>query len=362
MGVSCEQPQADLVRRSPQVPPAVSPPGAERSLPVLASVVASIQPDLEEVERLLRHATRSRYPEVQHLLNQASAYGGKRLRPVLAIVSARAAVPGPVAARRHRDLLRAAAAIELVHAASLVHDDILDGAATRRHSPTAVSQSGTRSAILLGDYLFTQAYDLAARCRSAMPARVLAQAARRLCEGEMRQQAAVGDWEMSWRSYFGIVYQKTGSLCEASCFLGAAIAGADEEVRRQLRRFGRLLGIAFQIRDDWLDYFGGTEVGKTLGTDLDSSKPTLPLMWYLRQLGEEQRRELQEKLATAAPESMHQVRSAVRESGADRYTDRVARRIVARARLAVEGLADRVDPHSARDLMRLAELCVCRAS
>jgi len=293
--------------------------------------------ELAQVEKLIRGAINSRHPEVAQLCQTAAALGGKRLRPTLVWLAAYACGVKPVSARENYDLSAIASAVELVHAASLVHDDVMDAATERRHQPTIAGQAGNSAAVLLGDLLFTRAYGLAARCRGTYPARMIASAGTQLCEGELRQQWAVGQWSMTLAQYRSLLQQKTGALCAVSCRLGAWRVGAAAEQIRALTQFGRWLGLAFQIYDDWLDYWGTAQVGKTLGTDLAQAKPTLPLIRLLATCSAAERASLLALLSDRRPEACQRIRQRLDDSDAAEYTLRVAQAYGdrAKAQLAV---------------------------
>lgn len=293
--------------------------------------------ELALVEQRLSLAVRSRFEVVDALGCQVTALGGKRLRPLLVLMSAKcvAESDGRCSESERADI---AAAVELVHAASLVHDDVLDDADRRRHQPAIHTLAGVPRAVLLGDFLFTRAYGLAASCRSPRPARMLAAAGTQLCEGEMRQQATVGRFDLSLREYRSILLQKTAALCAVSCRLGAWCRRATPAQTRALRRYGAALGLAFQIFDDWLDYWGDAQVGKTLGTDLAQAKPTLPLIHFLGQLDVHER---QRQLACLEHDDLaarRQLYSRIQQSDAKDYTLKAARRLVTRAQQALNGL------------------------
>ncbi|MCA9134339.1 MAG: polyprenyl synthetase family protein [Planctomycetales bacterium] len=288
--------------------------------------------DLQQVEKYLRSATSSRYAAVERLSQSAAGGGGKRLRPTLVFLSAYACQQAPLSLAQRADLQAIATAVELVHAASLVHDDVMDAAAERRHQPTIVDQAGNSAAVLLGDFLFTRGYALAASCRSTVPARRIAAAATELCEGELRQQASAGAWDISLAEYRSLLLQKTGALCAVSCRLGAWRAAAPRPITRALQQFGNLLGLAFQIYDDWLDYWGTQQVGKTLGTDLAQLKPTLPLIRLLQTTSASRRAQLLELLRVPGEADREQVLRLLDASDAAQFTLRIARRCVTQAK------------------------------
>lgn len=312
--------------------------------------------ELELVEERLRQAVRSRFDAVDELSHQLPALGGKRLRPLLVLLSARS-IAESGGRCGESEIVDLAAAVELVHAASLVHDDVLDDADRRRHQPTVHAVAGVHRAVLLGDFLFTRAYGLAANCRSPRPARLLAAAATQLCEGEMRQQASIGRFDLPLREYRSILVQKTAALCAVSCRLGAWSHRATRAQVRALRRYGVALGLAFQIHDDWLDYWGDTQTGKTLGTDLEQAKPTLPLLHFLGQVDVQQRQRCLATLKLDNNSASHQLYRQIQQSPAKDFTLNAARRQAMRAQQALKTL-----PHSpARQcLARIAQFSVRR--
>ncbi len=343
----------------PSISDSASPPTADS---VVAQTLAGrvrqcVGEELSQVEKLLRDATASRYSEVEQLCRSAAAMGGKRLRPTLVLLSAQAIAGQSLNHREQHDLAAISAAVELVHAASLVHDDVMDGAMQRRHQTTIVGQAGNSAAVLLGDLLFTHAYALAARCRSTLPARRIAAAATQLCAGELRQQASAGCWGMSHRTYRSLLLQKTGALCRVSSQLGCWRAGGDRAQTRGLARFGSQLGLAFQIHDDWLDYWGTEQVGKTLGTDLAQAKPTLPLIRLLKTVSPRERERLVAQLDAGGPDDLAAVRASLDRSDAGRYTLATARKLARRAQRQLDVLPD----SAAKDcLIALAEYSVQR--
>ena len=244
----------------------------------LSEIVACVSSDLAKVEGILREELRNDTPFVDRLLEHSWLLGGKRIRPVFVLLAGGAA--GGVSAGHHA----LAAAIELVHTATLVHDDLLDQAKVRRHQETAFSKWGMKTSVLLGDYLFTHAFHVASKGNSIAAVRVMAEASNRVCEGEMWQNAWQNKFDLTEAEYLRVISQKTAELCAASCEVGAILSGVSEAEAQQYRQFGLNLGVAFQIIDDVLDIVGSPEdVGKTLGTDLLNRKPTLPVIHCLSQ-------------------------------------------------------------------------------
>jgi geranylgeranyl pyrophosphate synthase len=239
----------------------------------LPAAPAWLAEDLARVEHLLVAATSaSRHPLVSEPSMHLLRAGGKRLRPALVVLTSRAGKAGAGST----DL--AAAAIELVHLATLYHDDVIDGTATRRGVPTAHSQWGTEIAVLAGDYLFARACGLGARAGGEVPG-ILADAIAEVCEGQIVETAAVGDPRRTVEDYLDTIRLKTAALFKASCELGSVTAGADEVIRAALMLYGENLGLAFQVVDDLLDILGDPHVtGKAPGTDLREGVFTAPVL------------------------------------------------------------------------------------
>lgn len=201
------------------------------------------------------------------------AAGGKRLRPALVLLAANL---GSYPLERAE---AAAMAVELLHAATLVHDDVIDRSDTRRGQPTVVATEGWEAAIVIGDHAFAKAYREASRTGDPDIVAELAGAVMRICAGELEQQAARWTWSPSIDAYLRRIEGKTAVLLSASCRVGARVGGLDPEAVDALGRYGRSLGLAFQIADDVLDYTGTEEeIGKPVGHDLVEGMATLPLM------------------------------------------------------------------------------------
>jgi octaprenyl-diphosphate synthase len=254
----------------------------------LKALYEPIQAELGQVEEILRREARSRFPAIDELVKHGFRLGGKRLRPALLLLVGKA-VRGQV----NRAHLVLSAVVEMVHTATLVHDDVLDEAAVRRHLDTVNARWNNQSSILLGDFLFSHAFYLAGTVGSAFACRQIGRATNIVCEGELRQVASRGDLTLTEADYLSMIEAKTAELCDCCCSLGAHYARAEAGVVRAMARYGRYLGIAFQIVDDLLDLVGSEDLaGKSLGTDLEQEKLTLPLIRLLTQLNDADRRRL----------------------------------------------------------------------
>ena len=253
----------------------------------LRDLYAPVVEELNEAEDLLRWELSSDNPFVDGLVKHGFRLGGKRLRPALVLLSAKAC--GGIRPA-HVPL---AAMAELIHTATLVHDDVLDEATIRRHIDTVNARWDNEASILLGDYLFAQALCLASSLDDVFACRVVCESARKMCEGELKQIESRGNYDLTETDYFEIIAGKTAALTTCCCRLGAHYAGAEPAVCDALARYGHDLGIAFQIADDVLDLSGNEAVvGKSLGTDLSKQKATLPLIRLLDTVAAEDRVEL----------------------------------------------------------------------
>ncbi|MCS6970880.1 MAG: polyprenyl synthetase family protein [Planctomycetota bacterium] len=270
-------------------------------------------PDLAEhlrgVAEAIEEALRSEEPRVAALIAEIGSFHGKMLRPTLCLLCAEA-LGG--ADRRHH---RLAAALELIHTATLVHDDLIDDADTRRGLPTLHLRFDNTTAVLIGDFLYTRAFTLAASLGDAALLARLCQATNAVCEGELHQQMAARDLTVDEAEYRRIAYGKTAALTELAGWFGA-IAG-DAAQRAACAAFGRDLGLAFQIVDDCLDLTGdAARVGKTLSTDLARGRMTLPIIRALAAASAQQRAALSARWQGAeTPEALAEVRRLVVELG-----------------------------------------------
>lgn len=226
-------------------------------------------------------------PVAQKVLYLITA-GGKRLRPALVLLAG-----GLGGKARREDLLNAAAAVELIHTATLIHDDIIDQSPLRRSQPTFHARWGTERAVLMGDYLYSTAFSLIARLKSAYVTQLMSDVCQQLCRGELLEVDARFRLDLSESEYLDIIRDKTASLIGACCESGSHLAGAPEEAVRQLREFGINFGLAFQIIDDCLDLTGDEEkLGKSVLADLDKGVLSLPLIYLAGALTPGERRKL----------------------------------------------------------------------
>jgi len=262
----------------------------------LAALTQPLAPLLSQLDAFLEEESAAFEPEVREMVRYAFAHSGKRLRPILVFYS------GWGAPEKAADLVKAAAIVEMVHLATLVHDDILDDASLRHGAPTLVEKYGAHASVLVGDAMFSQALCLASEFGTTEVCRVVARATRRVCAGEIGQTFARGDDHLSREKYFRVIELKTAELFRASCRLGAYAAGYGEAFAGAADAYGMHLGTAYQLYDDVADLVGDEKkIGKTLGTDLASGKFTLPLLLLIENLPEEARRGELARLAGMGP-------------------------------------------------------------
>lgn len=252
-----------------------------------ASVFALLKPHMGQLDAFLREQIAAFEPEIRTMADYCIDTSGKRIRPALVFLSG---WRGPTAISR--DLVRVAAVVELVHLATLVHDDIMDEAEVRRSRQTASRAYGPTAAVLLGDALFAHALNLATEFPTTEVCAAVSESTRRVCAGEIVQTLRRGSTNITLADYQRIIDLKTAELFRVSCFLGARLAGSSPAFVTAAATFGRHLGIAYQIYDDLADYFGEEKrIGKTLGTDLASGKITLPALALMERLPEAERAE-----------------------------------------------------------------------
>ena len=250
-----------------------------------------VQRELREVEALIRDQVRAFDPGVEPYVSYICDTAGKRIRPALAILAGGAT--GGVEANH----LKLGTILELIHMATLVHDDIIDGASTRRQVPTANAKWGEGIAVLLGDALFSHALMLSTEFNDLHLSREIAKASRAVCEGEVIQTQRRFDLNLTQADYFKVIEMKTGALFEAATRLAAYISGATEDQQQALADFGMKLGTAYQIYDDCLDLVGTEDqFGKTLRTDLEKGKLTLPMLYLLEGASPAKREKLHKRI------------------------------------------------------------------
>lgn len=297
---------------------------------LLARVHEVIGSHLDAADTAFDAELKSWHPYVTDVIAHVTRFRGKRMRPMLLFLTAKAC--GGIN-ENHETL---AAVVEMIHTATLVHDDVLDDADTRRHVATVNSRWNNETSVLCGDYLFTHAFHLAATV-DALACRMIGRGTNLVCEGELCQVHERANIDLTEEQYYRIINGKTAELLALGCFLGAHYAGADEELTTNLQEYGRDLGMSFQIADDLLDILGNEELtGKSLGSDYKKQKLTLPMIHLLANASEADKPQLRELLSNPTAENWQQLLATLTASGSIDYARAQAARFAndARARLA----------------------------
>jgi octaprenyl-diphosphate synthase len=301
-----------------------------------------IDEELGQVSGLIRQSLTARNPagDLAPLLDHLHARSGKLIRPALVLLAG--ACFGPPTPEH----IRVSAMVEMIHHATLLHDDVIDDGHMRRGVPTVNHLWGNESAVLLGDFMLSQVFRMAADL-DASAAKIVAQTAIRVCEGELRQVGQRGNWRLDETQYLDIITEKSASFFSGCCRLGALLARADEQSVESLSRFGLFAGIAFQIADDLLDITGDeTRMGKTGHSDVAKDKLTLAVIHLLRTV-EEPRKTRVQTLLESQSVSRCELADMLRDAGSLEYARERAQEYVAKATEAL----DTVPAGDARDAL-----------
>lgn len=316
------------------------------------SVKALVEDDLRQVDVVIRNRLASDVVLVNQIAEYIVGSGGKRLRPLLVVVAARAC---GYRGERHSE---AAAIIEFIHTATLLHDDVVDGSKLRRGRDTANEVWGNEASVLVGDYVYSRSFEMMVSLESMRIMDVMAAATNKIAEGEVLQLLNANDPDTTEERYFEVIYRKTAKLFEAGAQISAILAGASAQVEASMVAYGRHLGTAFQLVDDVLDYQSNSEeLGKNRGDDLAEGKPTLPLIYALRTGNDEQRALIRQAVEEGNSERLEQITAAIESTGGLAYTARLARR---EAALAIEAIAILPDSAYKQALRELADFSVER--
>ena len=318
----------------------------------LAQLTDCVRTELAAVDQLFAEELKSALPCVNTLVKHVSRFRGKMLRPYLVLLTGKAC--GSLA-RAHEVI---ATVVEMVHMATLVHDDVLDDAELRRKGATINHLRGNEAAVLLGDYLISHSYHLCSSLDSQYGSRLIGRTTNEVCEGELLQIANRNNFDLDEETYLEIIKRKTAVLCAACCVLGAHYAGADEIRTKRMETFGLSLGIAFQIQDDILDLVGDVDtVGKSLGSDIAKGKMTLPMIHFLRTAPAEHQALLRSLLASKEPDKVEQIRNLILPSNSIAYAKSRAAQLVDRA---LSSIADLPENDAVRALSLMARYVIAR--
>ncbi|HFE32583.1 MAG TPA: octaprenyl diphosphate synthase [Gammaproteobacteria bacterium] len=308
--------------------------------------------DMATVNRLIEKRLYSEVALVNQLSNYIINSGGKRLRPLLVLLSARAF---GYAGDQHFNL---AAVVEFIHTATLLHDDVVDASDRRRGNETANARWGNEAAVLVGDFLYSRAFQMMMESNSLRVMQILADATNVIAEGEVMQLLNCNDPDTSEQRYLDVIHCKTAKLFEAATQLGAVLCDADPEVEERMARYGMHLGTAFQLIDDVLDYSASSEeMGKNVGDDLAEGKPTLPLIRAMQQGSAEQSTVIRRAIEEGGHGHIEAVTSAIESTDAIAYTARKAREEADKAIACLHGIPPSI---YADALKTLADFSVSR--
>jgi octaprenyl-diphosphate synthase len=301
----------------------------------LAEIRALVQADLDSVDQVIRARLKSAVPLVDRVAEHIISGGGKRLRPLLVVLAGRACGRGGPA---HTE---AAAFIEFIHTATLLHDDVVDGSSLRRGRYTANEVFGNQASVLVGDFVYSRAFQMMAALASQPVMEIMAEATNVIAEGEVLQLMNAHDPDTTEQRYLEVIYRKTARLFQAGAEVAAVLAEVPTERRAALAAYGRHLGTAYQLVDDVLDYRSSpAERGKNLGDDLAEGKPTLPLIHALRHGSEAQRAAIREAIKNGGRGQLGAVVDAIESTGGLDYAARLAHAEGDAARRALALLPD----------------------
>jgi octaprenyl-diphosphate synthase len=307
---------------------------------------------MEAVNGVIRQRLHSEVSLVNQIAEYIISAGGKRIRPVLVLLLANAYGYEGVA---HHEL---AAVVEFIHTATLLHDDVVDESSMRRGRQTANALFGNAASVLVGDFLYSRAFQMMVGLDDMRVMQILSDATNVIAEGEVLQLLNMHDPDVTQESYLKVIRSKTAKLFEAAAQLGALVAGANDAQIDAAGEYGRSLGTAFQLIDDVLDYAGdATEIGKNVGDDLREGKPTLPLIYLMEHGTPEQRELVRNCIENGDEQHFDAVLAAVTSSGALDYTRRAA---VVAAERATAAIADLPQNDYKESLLQLCRFAVDR--
>ncbi|MDK4679403.1 polyprenyl synthetase family protein [Kingella negevensis] len=309
----------------------------------------NLEHDLDRVNAVISRAVQSDVALISQIGTYIISAGGKRLRPILTILA------GKSIGYDDEKLYSLAAMVEFIHTSTLLHDDVVDESELRRGRKTANNLFGNAAAVLVGDFLYTRAFQLMVGSGSLKILEVMAEATNIIAEGEVMQLMNIGNVDISEAQYLQVIQYKTAKLFEAAAQVGAILAGATAEQEQALKNFGMYMGTAFQIIDDVLDYSGSVEqIGKNVGDDLAEGKPTLPLIYLMQQGSEQAAQDVRVALQNADREYFEVIHRHVTESNALNYCMEQAQQAVDKAVECLKMLPENEVTHAMREMAKLS--------
>ena len=312
-------------------------------------IYAVVEQDFSAVDTLIREQLSSKVPLVEKIADYIVSSGGKRLRPLLVIMTAKALQQSGAKANK------LASVIEFLHTATLLHDDVVDMSDMRRGNPTANANWGNAPSVLVGDFLYSRAFQMMVELQNMKVMDILSNATCVIAEGEVLQLVNCKNPDTTEAQYMEVIEGKTAMLFEASTHSAAILSGADEDTANALKAYGNHLGMAFQLMDDILDYEGDAEeMGKNVGDDLAEGKPTLPLIHAMAHGTEEQSKLIRKAIRKGGLEDIDEIMQIVRDCGSLQYTKEKALEQVQKAQQNLNQLADTEAKQALHHLARIA--------
>ena len=320
--------------------------------PTFKDISALAHGEMQAVDRLISTSLESDVALVSQVSEYIIRSGGKRLRPLIVLLAARAlGYDGD----QH---IRAAAIIEFIHTATLLHDDVVDSSSRRRGQDSANTVFGNQASVLVGDFLYSRAFQMMVDIDSMRVMQILADATNTIAAGEVMQLMSVHDPDTTEENYRQVIYRKTARLFEAGAQIAAVLTGRDAAVEAAMIRYGRNLGTAFQLVDDALDFDASAEeLGKNLGDDLAEGKATLPLIYAMAKGSDKQRNVIRNAILEGGLEHLAEIQQVIEATGALDYTEMKARQA---ADMAIQDLNAIQDSEYKQSLIEIAGFAVRR--
>ena len=319
----------------------------------LEFIQSCITDDMQAVDAIIRKSLHSEVVLVNQVADYIVNSGGKRLRPALVLLSA--GVFGRITSHHHE----LAAVVEFIHTATLLHDDVVDGSSMRRGKATANTLFGNPASVLVGDFIYSRAFQMMVGVQNMRVMEVLADATNIIAEGEVLQLLNVHDADVTDEAYLRVIHYKTAKLFEAATRLGAITRNASERDEHALAEYGMRLGTAFQLIDDVLDFSGASgEIGKNLGDDLAEGKPTLPLLYAMRNGNDQQHATIRHAIEQGGLDELAAVMQAVYDTGALQHVRTLASK---EAEIGCAAIAHLPGSNYHQALIELAKFAVNRS-
>ena len=319
-----------------------------------SEIQSLMKSDMEKTDNILIDRLNSNVDLINQMSHYIIASGGKRIRPLLLLLCARATNYGGT---EHHAM---AVVIELIHTATLLHDDVVDESTTRRNKDTANELWGNAASVLVGDFLYSRAFEILVEPNSMSIMRILSKATNQIAEGEVLQLLNIRNANVSQTKYFNVIEQKTARLFEAACKIGALLSDSSEKTINSLGDFGLHLGIAFQIIDDALDYeSNSTTMGKEVGDDLSEGKITLPMIYALEKTSGSENKILRDAIKTADASNIDKIINILCSVNAFEFTRKIAEN---ESQKALKSLKNIPDSEYRSALKLLCELSLNRTS